>query len=305
MATLCAIKVQSNDPSPLWVSGVVVQIYAANTTTLVTSGVTDVNGQAAFLLPDASYDVRFYKQGVSILPKQPQRIVVDFGSLVGNTFIATGHVTALPESIDPVLCRISGYVRGPDGSFLKGMKLAFLPASDLNVIGGNVVHPQLPMHISSDEDGYFDFTLLRGLQYAGYITQVDKLIDVQPLELDIRVPDLPALPLDALLFPLPVSAVFSVPTITLPVGGLPDSSVLLTVTYSDGSQRTTPPPWTGLKINNTDDTIVTPTILGNAINLLPLKAGVNTITLSRTITSKAVWNPAPDFSSGSLVVTVA
>lgn len=301
--TPCAVRVQSDDPSPAWVAGVAVYIYNPNSIVLVTSGTTDGTGTAAFLLPDGPYDVRFYKQGVSILPSQPQRIVVDH-TQVGNTFIVTGHVTSMPFSTDPLRCRITGTVLGPDGAPVKEVKISFIPAPDLVVINTNVLAPQLPMHLESDDNGYFDFTLLRSVNYLGYMTNVDTFFEKNPTELDVRVPNLASLGLNDLLFPLPLGATFSVSSITLPLVAGPNSTVFVSMPMSDGSTRTDLPPWVGITPSSTDGTIVDSVLIKGQLTLTPRKVGTTTLTYLRSISSDAIFNPVPAFTSGSLVVTV-
>ncbi len=304
MSTPVTLSLVSDDPSPVAIPGATVQIYLANSLTIVTTGTTDSDGEAAFSLPDASYDVRFYLLGMSILPKQPQRIVVDHS--LGNVFTVTGHLSVLAESTNPALCRITGTMLGPDGSPVAEAKISFVPTSEIIVIGQRPLIPQMSIHFYSDENGLFDFTLLRGVNYKGYITLVDQ-IDLQcPLELDIRVPSMAGLDLGDLLFPLPVSAVFSSPTVDVDLHGDPDVSITCTITYSDYSVRTTPPPWVAFFMTHTDATIDGTVLLGEVVCITPVKAGVDTISMTRTIHAGTLFLPAPaDFTAGSLEITVA
>jgi len=300
MATPVTIKVQSDDPVPVKVAGVIIRVYQINTIVMVTSGMTDANGEAAFLLPDASYDVRFYKLGLSILPKQPQRIVVD--QALGNVFTVTGHVPAVLESSNPHLCRVSGILFGPDGKPRKGVRLSFLPKVDIAVLPIGALLPQEVITHSAPEAGMFDFHLVRGISYEGSIYGVERLLG-QPGVLDIRVPNQPGVDLATLLFPLPVSAVFSPVAKTLSLAAGPNSDVAATVTYSDGSVRTSAPFWTQLSYKFVDGKIVEAAGLGK-VTLTPLKTGVDVLTLERTIHKDTYWAAAPAFVSGSLTVTV-
>lgn len=302
MATPVTIRIQNDDPSPSRVVGVVVQIYTT-LGVLVTSGLTDVNGEAFFLVPDADYDVLLYKQGLTILPKQPQRFTVDED--LSNVFLITGHESTLPESTNPLRCRITGYLIGSNGLPTKDQTLLFLPKKEIIVLDTNVVSPGFIARAQADGAGYFDFELLRGLEYEAYFNYKDSLLGQVPPSLCVITPDQPALALYKLLFPLPVNCAFSAGTKSLSLGADPDSSLLGTVTYNDGSVRTRPSIWGTLKVTVSDPTIVEASLADGRLILKPLASGVATVSTERIVNTQALWRPLPTYTTGSVVVTVA
>jgi hypothetical protein len=310
--TTAAVRVQDDTPSPQPVTGMVIQFF----TTLgvfVTQGTTDGAGSVTVSLPDGTYNVLFYKQGVSILPKQPQQIVVS-ALAASNNFLVTGHVSVLPESPDPLRCRISGQLVGPDGLPTMDQRLSFLPQSDFSVSGGNLVSVQRQVEAHPDDKGYFQFDLLRGMKYTGSMLGIDSFpqLGISPVNLQVIVPALPALSLVNLLFPLPVSVIFSQDTISIPLAGGPDgSSTLGTITYSDGSSsgilptsRTPPPPFARLDYVYSDPTLFSIVLSNNNTVITPLKTGTGTVQLVRTVTPWAFWPEPPSFVSPPLTVTI-
>lgn len=300
------IRIQSDDPAPVRVQGVVVEIYDAPLAGFVTSGTTDVNGEFLSSLPLGDYDVVFYKQGVTILPKQPQRISVLMPSIsVTNTFLVTANVRSRPASIDPLRCRVSGYTFGAGGAPTKDIYLIFEPEVEIGVYASTVLAPQNTVRFGPDENGYFDFELLRNTNYRVYLRAIDTIIGMTPAKFPCQTPDAASVALDAFLFPIPVEVEFSAPTISLPLTTDWNSDVDAILSWSDGSSRTNPPPWASFKINSTDPEIVGPQIRDGKLYLQALKIGTTTLTVERVFIQGAVFSPAPPFISGSIVVTVA
>jgi hypothetical protein len=296
------IRVLNDLPVPLRVQGVAVAFYTTGGL-FETSGTTDVNGEVLVFLPDAGYDVVFYKRGVSILPKQPQRITVD--SLLTNTFEVTGHETVMPESLDATRCRVSGFILGSDGKPVKGTRLVFTPKKEIIVIGINTIAPDNEVTAVSDDTGYVEFDLLRNLLYDGYFVDKDSILGIHPGTLDIVVPNSPSTRLDTLLFPLPVNVDFSANSISLALfPDVVDDSIDATITYSDGSIRTSPSVWGTYKVVVSDTTIVEAAINGPKLLLKTLAVGTATVTVERLINDQAFWSVLPAFTSEEVVVTV-
>lgn len=301
MPTAVTLRLVSDDPAPARIADAAVALYPAGSLVQLTGGITNAQGEVSFLLPDDTYDVRVYKPRLSVLPRQPQRIVVD--SDLSNVFVVPCHQLLLPETLDPALCRITGRLLNASGSPIAGARLSFLAATDLVVSGAGAVLPQKVLEVASNDTGYFDFTLLRGLSYEGAIPLVDQLFG-EDARLDILVPNRPAASLDTLLFPLPASALFSVGTKTLSKSAGTNNDVSLLVTYSDGSTRSSPPAWTSLNFQLSDESVVSVTQSNGALQLVPLAPGSCTIELTRSIRTSARWQSPPPFVSESLVVTV-
>jgi len=77
--TIATVILESDDPSPALIDGLTVRLFDT-LGAFVTSGVTDVNGEVTVDLPDADYDLYFFKSGVSINDGMPQRITIDVAS---------------------------------------------------------------------------------------------------------------------------------------------------------------------------------------------------------------------------------
>jgi hypothetical protein len=301
--TAVTIQISSDDIPSVLVSGVEVEFYSL-TGTFITSGMTDPSGQVIVLLPDGTYNVLFYKQGVSILPKQPQQIAVS--SLEStNTFLVTSHVRKLPESPDLLRCRISGFLVGQDNLPAQDLHLSFQSIYDISVVGGNLVSPQELMRVQPDDRGYFQFDLIRGMRYKGFLRYIDTLplLNIDPAQLDIRTPQLPALSLPNLLFPLPTQTTFSLSMISIPLVNGPDSTVNAQTIYSDGSQRTTVP-WATLLNDLSDPEIASVVILGGKLIITPMKVGTTTLTYHRQINQNVFWLDAPPYTAATITITV-
>lgn len=297
------IRVLSDDTSPVPIEGVVIEFYDATTAIFQTSGTTSSAGEVIATLPDGSYDVLLYKVGTTFLPKQPQQITVN--TLLTNVFEVSAHVRVRPESIDPLRCTISGFILGVDGKQAKH-RIVFEPIKTVTLLSHNVIAPYSRREVASNENGYFEFELLRNTKYFAYFVFPQDLFGIQPGKLDIVVPNGPSVPLDVLLFPVPVNLTFSVSTISLVVGTLSDDTTTVVLTFSDGSVRESmSSPWAYVTVTNTDADIVEAAIIdAKILRLKPLTPGTVTITTVRTISDRAFFDPLPAYVTQSVVVTV-
>lgn len=297
------IRILSDEPSPLPIEDVVIEFYAAVSAVFQTSGSTSSSGEVTVTLPDGDYDVLLYKVGVSFLPKQPQRITVD--SLLTNTFEISAHQRVRPESVDPLRCTVSGSVLGVDGKQAKH-RLVFEPVKVITILSHNIIAPYSRREIASTENGYFEFELLRNTKYSAYFVFPQELFGIQPGKLDIIVPDSPSAPLDDLLFPIPVNLTFSETSITINSESLLDDTITVALTYSDGSVRECmSSQWAYVTVTNSDSTVVEASISDAKVLLLkPLAIGVATISTTRFIADRAFFDPLPNYTTQSVVVTI-
>lgn len=312
MPTSVTVTIRDDAPSPVVISGVVVQVYTTMGV-LVTSGTTNSSGVVAFALPDSTYNLLFYKLGVSILPRQPQQIVVS-SLAASNDFSITGHVSVLPESPDPLRCRVSGTLLGVDGLPVQDLRISFRPCPDVAVVGGNLVSVQSQIEVKSTPGGYFQFDLLRGLRYTAYLRGVDRLpqLGIEPVALAIIGPDLPSMSLVNLLFPLPVLVNFQPASISIPLAAGPNATATLgTITYADDSSsgtdpssRTQQPPFATLDYVYSDPTLFSIILANGSTQVTPFKAGTGTVTMIRKIAQGVFWPDPPMFTSHTLTVTI-
>ena len=301
VTTLC---IRNDLPSPTWVEGILVEFYDL-AGIFQTSGTTDPDGEVAVTLPIASYDVFMFKEGVTILPKQPQRIEV-LAPPEENVFLVSCHVRELPESLDPVKCRVTGKVIGTGGGLSRD-RLIFTPVKYLIVVSENVLLPESRVEFSPDELGNFDFELLRGQKYNCYFLHLESLFGGTETCVKAIVPSTGGVQLDRLLFPLPVNLSFSENSISIPLADGKNEDVEYTVGYSDGSDSEDRPGgvlWASTTVDNPDELVVSAELLGGKLILIPLSVGTATITTVRVLKEDVFWDSPPVYVSESLEVTV-
>jgi hypothetical protein len=299
---IVTIQLQNDLLPPTRVPDALVEIYDT-IGVFQTSGTTDDEGEVQFTLAEGSWDVFIFKQGLSILPSQPQRIVVS--STLPNTFLVSGHERTLPESTDPMFCRVSGYFKGASGETIRTARLALELLSDFTAYYGIIVPPQWRFSVSADDEGYVEFDLLRGMTYEAYYSLVETLGGVTPGKMTLMVPDQPAINLQDLLYPFPVEVTFDPTSISLDVGDT-DDSIEVTTILSDGSDPVRSVPWASVQLTNTDEAVVSAEITtGGKLYLTAKAAGTAVIGVERSISENVHIQPIPDFTSNTVTVTVS
>lgn len=307
--TVTKVILESDDAVPVLVDGLTVRLFDTGGS-FVTSGVTDAAGEVIVDIPDADYDLYFFKSGVSILDGMPQRITVDAADIdvPPNTFKVLTHIHTLPEAVDPALCRVSGDLRGPDGLSSRDGRLVLTPCIQAGYVAGDLLAPRSFVNASPDADGHYEFELIRGMEYRAYFTHVDTITGAttMPFEMSVIVPSLPAIHIKDLLFPIPVAATFSALTLALTALDDPDESVELTVTYSDSSDRTERPAFaTQFSVSNDNEAAILLERVGKKLIITPLAAGVANIAVSRILSDTYIsFDPTAAFTTETLEVTV-
>lgn len=303
--TIAKVILESDDPSPALVGGLTVRFFDTGGT-FITSGVSNVSGEVDVDLPDADYHLYFFKQGVSINAGMPLLITIDVADtdVPPNTFKVIVHVHTLPEAIDPLQCRISGFIRGADGEPTKDGRIIMSATLETGVLGGNVISPQDSVSASPDENGFYEFNLLRNVNYCLYFHFLETLAQKEPPVLDARVPNLPALDIADFMFPVPIDASFSVNVLALIAGDLADDSVESAITFSDGSIREQGTQFTTFSSVSDDEAVALVAMQSGKILITPVATGVANITIIRTIVSTIYYDPVPTFVTETLVVTV-
>jgi hypothetical protein len=300
MPTEITLRVQSDLLPPTLVEGVFVRAYQPDGT-FVTEGTTDDDGEVLFLLPAGAYDLLFFKQGFAVV--QPQRItVVEDDPAI---YRVAGHLHTLQEAVDPLYCRVSGYLRDLLGRSATDLNLQLEAVSEVLVANHILTSPGTSKLLRPDSSGLFQFDLLRGQKYNLYPFAIASMLGVSPAKIEVLVPNTPAVSLDSLLFPVPTSFTFSVDAKTLHVGDPTDMSVLTTVTHSDGNVRQNALVWGGVKVTNTDGSVVEAVLGAGMVMLRPLKPGTAVISAERAVNDKVQFLPqAPAFTAGTLAITV-
>jgi hypothetical protein len=210
------LLILSDAVTPAPVAGVVVRVFDSTGTTFITSATSDVAGLVDFTVnvPGVSeiFQLRFYKASVSFT--SPQRIEVfspAAGSPTGtNTFETSAHVQVMAEAVDPLFCRLSGFVVLPDGRPYQGLRVHWIfngspqAADGRGVLGERVT-------TATDRTGFMQVELLRGGCYNAMV------VSDHQYEREIVIPDAPAVNVIHVLYPQIATIVWSPPT-SLTVG---------------------------------------------------------------------------------------
>lgn len=304
--TIAEINVESDDVISIAISDVVVRVFDL-IGNFVTSGTTGQDGILMIDLPPADYNLTFFRYGVSIIEGMPQTITVDS---TPAQFVVKAHVTTIPEAIDPLQCRVSGTIKGADGEKTKDIRMTMEMCPEVAVLSGIVIAPQQIIDIKPDRDGFYEFNVLRKTKYRLYFPQLKSLFAVEPAELTCIAPNLPSIHLSDFLFPVPVDAAFGAATLSVVLGGDPDSSISCTITYSDGSLndmgiRNTPPFFTGLEAISDNVTVAVAAFSVDKLIVTPKGIGTCTVVITRQVSTQLItYDPLPEFTTDILTVTV-
>lgn len=113
MAVAVNVFVEDTEISPQPITGVVINVYDATTLAFITSGTSDSNGEASFLLPGSvtpgtNYELRFFKAGVIFQNPRTIAVLEPVSAPDSNDFDVSGTLTTLPVATDPRMCRCTG-----------------------------------------------------------------------------------------------------------------------------------------------------------------------------------------------------
>lgn len=255
----------------------------------VTSGITDGAGLVSFSLPVAQYRVYVYKQGVSLI--QPQ--ILDVVSATTITYNLSAHEKMLPETLDPELVRVSGYINDSSGAFKKELTLTFF--HEYTQLNGNTIISSTPVTVMSDKKGYFEFDLYRNMVYCTpYLTE-------RPLY-KVITPDRSSIKLTELLFQVPV--LLTTPSLSYAITVNNTIQIPYTLTWSDYvNNRGYKSSWAEL-IWSSNNANISVAVTTENIEITGLQPGVATFTFDRNFLNDLVWKNPPPFVSPTLTITV-
>jgi hypothetical protein len=288
---------ESNDENDI-----VVRVFDETGTTLITSGTTgevedgytelSLEGSAT---PGTIYQLRFFLSGGRVV--QPQYIQVvsppEDASTGANNFEITAEMFVQDQAVDPVLCRCSGIVRGPNGKVKRGVDIQFIPKFNPLVVGTNAVLGER-VSVRTDKDGFIAIDLFR---FGMYEVTIQSQENVQR---DIVVPDAAAIEFAFLLFPIVVELEYDpTPPFAVEVGeeieitpnaiannlqelGLADADVCYSIE---------------------DESIAAIQIMGDRIVLRGIAPGATNLRATRRDNS-IVYIPDPGIENGSVGITV-
>lgn len=171
-------------------AGVTVKILTVDGTAVVAQPVTDVNGLVHQSLPTGSYQLRFFKFGVTFSAQ-----LIDVLPSVVNQFTVRGEVYTYPQSTDPRICIASGIFRTPTGGIARGVDIHFIAKWNPLLLEGSAIMPERVSQ-RTNNDGYMQVPLIRFGQYEATIEGME---DYQRV---VSVPDRPAVNIGDLLFPV-------------------------------------------------------------------------------------------------------
>lgn len=297
------VYVQDDQVTPQPVNGIVVRVYDATGTTLITSGTTGSpasDGHVEFSLPGDNpaivYQLRFYISGGSI--PSPQLIEVysppSAAPTSTNNFQVDATIFTLPTASDPLLCRCSGYVVTPEGQPRKGVDIHLIPCFNPLVAGDKGVLSER-VATSSDSDGYVQLDLYRNGKYLATVESQENV------ERQVTVPDRSSININHLLFPIVVSATFDpAGPWTMSVG----DTLEITPTITASNYQVLDGAAADDLIYEIDDTAVaTVSVSNDTIVITAVAAGSATLTLSRADDS-IVYIPDPGIDGGTVAITV-
>lgn len=195
------ISILSDDLVPVPVDGVNVRIYNALDVFLVggqTGVFPDAPGTFSFALngtasPGTQYIVRLQKNQVSF-PAGPTMTVNLLDPVVPpatNIFDIVAHNITLPESLDPDLCLLSGYLVDVSLRPIRNRTVEFKPFDFYpDVPDGFTSHfvgfPSIvnrnilvePVKVKTDDDGYLQVALPRGGGYTIHIYGIENPVTI-------------------------------------------------------------------------------------------------------------------------------
>jgi hypothetical protein len=290
------------------IRGVVVSIVDPQTFMVLATGMTDITGRAAFLLPGSPmglgtmYEVRFFKLGV--LFPNPQKIYVQEPVQTTNKFDMTGTLLLLPAATDPRVCRCTGRFmslsnRPVVGATVRVMAKVETGFQTPKMVDGNLVSAEA-LAAQTDGDGFVSLDLIRGAEY--YITfsgEDDTLWN-------IKVPNMPMMNLIDLIHPAPVMLKWNnavAPTAAVTVVKGQYINVPFTLIYSDfeelaeGSSK-----W--VRFMNSDDTKIEVSYNSGVVSVRGVAPGVANVQAELLPDLKPARVPDYSLSAYPLTVTV-
>lgn len=274
------------------IQGAVVGIYDTSGN-FITSATTNTNGLVSVLLTLPQYHIYVYKP--KFTTEQPQLLNVNL-SATTITYEITGHLRELPESLDPQRCRISGNMIKTNMAPVKFYTLTLV--HDYPYIVNPDIIANVPVNITSDINGYFEFDLQRGTKYKNsFVTDQEACHHI--------VPNRPSLELQHFLYPIHVSV--TIPT-TINVNVGETTEVQADILYSDYSTEEERERfqicWSEIRASVANPELFEIHTNKSKVVITGLNPGTTTLTFVRHLKHCLVFKDAPVFSASTTTVTV-
>jgi hypothetical protein len=250
-AVLATVVTSDDQVVPVPVQDVSVRVYDEDDV-FMTEGVTDANGQFVLPLagsasPGTSYIIRLRKNGYTVPSGHTQFINVLDPLPVGatNTFDFTLHEVTIPESVDPLMCRVSGYLVDASMQPRKNVNIRFITrkgfpdssigimaqTSNPTVVGGRIIAADVT--VTTDRLGYVEVSLPRGGVFDVHVSGLEHPSGVVS---PVVIPELSAARLEDILFPYVQSVSYTPNPVSVVLGMFTD--VALSITLSSGAALT-------------------------------------------------------------------
>lgn len=210
------------------IQGLICRFFQPDGYTFIQQATTDSSGHCPVMLDaPGSYQVRFYKLGVSIQQPVGLGVLLAPAPPLSNRFQVQGHVYSPPEAQNPRLCRCAGFFQNPDGSPAQGLEIQLSPKFSPLLVDGVAMMTER-IRILTDQTGFAQTDLVRYGQYDAQVKGMEDWLN------EIEVPNLPACNLPDLLFPVVTRIVLS-PTGPYNVAKGQDLVINPTIYWSDGN----------------------------------------------------------------------
>jgi len=238
------------EPVPNNISGLTVSVYDS-ADTFVVRGTTDVNGLLEIDLLVGNYTARFRSyiyNGYSV--ESPQKFTV----LEDAVYRVPVERFWQPVSTDPALCRMSGYLKDYYGRPFSKKKFIIWSQHDQIVIGDSLVDDS-KLVFETDENGYYEFDLVRGLSYRFKSISIFNTLDTDDWidhHRELVVPDVPKASLHGIIHPFPGAISFDTLTLALNVGD-PATAFTGSVLWSNGDETAID----SITYESTDESVLT------------------------------------------------
>jgi hypothetical protein len=295
------ILVQDDQVVPQPVDDVVVRVYDAAGITLITSGTTgtvDPGIVEVTLEGDTvptEYQLRFFINGGSIV--SPRLIAVyspaSLAPTSANNFAVPAVMFVMPQAINPNLCRVSGYVKGPNGQPRKGIDIHFIPLFNPLLVGDDTVLGER-VAVRTDATGFVSVDLYRNGRYEATVESHENI------QRAVVVPDRASVNMGDLLFPVVASVVYSEDPLEVDAGEALDVTVVVT---ASNYQVLTGPAADDVCYSVDDPSVASVEVLSDRIIIHGIATGTTTLQAARRDTS-IVHSPDPGIGGGAVSVTV-
>jgi hypothetical protein len=253
------------------VPGVTVKVLSQNGVTTWTVATTDSSGHAGFLLPDATYQLRFFKPSYTFM--NPQYFIVAPPPAL-NTFDITAIGVSPPVPSNSRLCTAYGFFQNMSGRPAAGVQIQFICKFNPILVDGAAVLTER-VYVTTDEKGYAQVDLFQGGHYDVTISGTEDYLR------HARVPFLPNINIGNLCFPVVSSVTFDPPIPSNMTVGSADLQVTPTAYATDGNELKDHGSM-DIQWKSSDSNILAVMPSGGILTLRPLSAGTAQVIACRS-----------------------